>query len=36
MYDCYTHGSTGVFTECYVTQLDSHDCAVFKARVVSV
>ena len=25
---------TGTFPEIYVTQLESHDCAVFKARAV--
>ena len=36
MYDCYLHSSAGTFTERYVTQLDSHDCAVFKASLVKL
>ena len=36
MSDCYTHKKVGVFTERYVTLLDSHDCAVFKAKAVMV
>ena len=36
MYDCCSHSSAGTFTERYVTQLDSHDCAVFKASVVKL
>ena len=35
-YDCYSHTSAGTFTERYVTQLESHDCAVFKAKVVKL
>ncbi|MBP3267204.1 MAG: glycoside hydrolase family 27 protein, partial [Ruminococcus sp.] len=33
MYDCYEHTTVGTYTERYVTQLESHDCAVFKAKV---
>ena len=36
MYDCCLHSSAGTFTERYVTQLDSHDCAVFKASLVKL
>lgn len=36
MYDCYSHSSAGTYTERYVTQLDSHDCAMFIAKVVKL
>jgi alpha-galactosidase len=34
LYDCHTHQTIGTFTERYATQLDSHDCLVFRAKVV--
>lgn len=36
LYDCYEHKVTGTFSERYVTQLETHDCAVFKARAVKL
>lgn len=36
LYDCYLHSSAGTYTERYVTQLEPHDCAVFKARSVKL
>ncbi len=36
LYDCYEHKVTGTFTERYVTQLESHDCVMFKAKVVKL
>ena len=36
LYDCYSHSTAGTFTERYVTQLDSHDCEVFRAKVVKL
>lgn len=36
LYDCYSHDTAGTFTERYVTQIESHDCVVFKAKVVKL
>ena len=36
MYNCWTHEEEGVFTERYVTQVESHDCVVLRARVVKL
>ncbi|MBE5793547.1 MAG: glycoside hydrolase family 27 protein [Clostridiales bacterium] len=34
LYDCHTHQTIGTFTERYAAQVDSHDCMVFRAKVV--
>ena len=34
LYDCYTHQTIGTFTERYAAQVESHDCMVFRAKVV--
>ncbi len=36
LYDCYSHSTAGTFTERYVTQLESHDCEVFRAKAVKL
>ena len=34
LYDCHTHQTIGTFTERYAAQVESHDCMVFRAKVV--
>jgi len=34
LYDCYSHQTIGTFTERYAAQIDSHDCLMFRAKVV--
>ncbi len=36
LYDCYTHSVIGTFTERYAAQIESHDCVVFRAKVVKL
>ena len=36
LYDCWEHKDDGVFTERYCTQIEPHDCKVFRAKVVKV
>ena len=33
MYNCWTHQSEGSFFERYVTVLEPHGCAVFRAKL---
>jgi len=34
LYDCHSHQTIGTFTERYAAQVESHDCMVFRAKVV--
>lgn len=34
MYDCYSHETIGKFTERLCVQVESHDCMMFRAKVV--
>ena len=34
LYDCHLHKTIGTFTERYAAQIPSHDCLVFRAKVV--
>ena len=34
LYDCHAHTTIGTFTERYAAQIPSHDCLVFRAKVV--
>lgn len=34
LYDCHAHQTIGTFTERYAAQVESHDCMVFRAKVV--
>ena len=36
LYDCHKHESAGTFTERYAPQIASHDCLVFRAKVVKL
>ncbi len=36
LYDCYTHQTIGTFAERYAAEIPSHDCAVFRAKVVKL
>ncbi|MBQ9947834.1 MAG: glycoside hydrolase family 27 protein, partial [Oscillospiraceae bacterium] len=36
LYDCYSHSVIGTFTERYAAQIDSHDCMMFRAKVVKL
>lgn len=36
LYDCYSHSVIGTFTERYVAQIESHDCMMFRAKVVKL
>ncbi len=36
MYDCYEHKVVGTFTERMVCNIDSHDCKMFRAKVVKL
>ena len=34
MYDCYTHSTVGTFTERMCVQIPSHDCMMYRAKLV--
>ncbi len=34
LYDCYSHSVIGTYTERYSTEIESHDCCMFRAKVV--
>ena len=36
MYDCWSHENVGKFSERFVTTVDTHDCFVFRAKVVKL
>ncbi len=36
LYDCYSHSVIGTFTERYAAEIDSHDCCMFRAKVVKL
>ncbi len=35
-YDCYKHETIGTFTERYAAEVESHDCLMFRAKVVKI
>ena len=35
-YDCYSHSVIGTFSERYAAQIESHDCLMFRAKVVKL
>ena len=36
LYDCYSHSVIGTFSERYAAQIESHDCLMFRAKVVKL
>lgn len=36
LYDCHSHSEEGVFSERYAASIESHDCRVFRAKVVKL
>ena len=36
LYDCYKHETAGIFTERYAAEIESHDCLMFRAKVVKI
>lgn len=36
LYDCYRHETVGTFTERYAAEIESHDCLMFRAKVVKI